>query len=350
MYPSSLCLVSVNLIGGLDLMGKPKVLPIKDHRQKALDYWVRFCRSSDIVRYRQDMISKEKALIESDKQYPSLLDKQVYFTIAASTLGGYGLANAVDHIIADQPTAWAEVIEALSIGYLGSELRRIRREADLLLYCRSNLDDLYYIAFHAALTGLNFWEESDCLCRHLMNLWIARGIDRGLDDQEDYLNFYWYLLRAQYKNEWPSLEEISQEELKEFYPLFATVHDPSEFRAALVQYADFRLARMHEYPSQYATKRYPEMHTDALTYGPLLLFPAELLAFKAIYQRTTGKTCTLEADHPVLNPKLLNPPQGLALLDNELTRKVNTVGNEIYGESWKPNELVKVRFEEFSVN
>ena len=77
------------------------------------------------------------------------------------------------------------------------------------------------------MTGLNFWEESDCLCRHLMNLWIARGIDWCLDDQEDYLNFYWYLLRAQYKNEWPSLEEISQEELKEFYPLFATVHDPS---------------------------------------------------------------------------------------------------------------------------
>jgi hypothetical protein len=275
-------------------MGKPKVLPIRDNRQKALDYWVRFCRSSDIVEHRQKRISRERALIGSDKNYQSLLDKQVDFMMGASTLGGYGLATAVDHIIADQPAAWTEVIEALSIGYLGSELTRMRRETEVLQYGRRDLDDLYYIAFHATLSGLNFWKQSDCLCRHLMNLWLARGIDVGLDDQDDFLNFYWFLLRAQYKNQWPNLDEFSPEELKEFYPLFATVHDPQAFQGALVEYGDFRLARMHEYPSQHANKRYPEIHTDALTYGPLLLFPAELLAFKAIYERTTGKTCSLQ--------------------------------------------------------
>jgi len=322
-------------------MAKPRVLPIRENRKAALDYWIRFCRSPGVLAHRSQMMSKDRAELLGNRAHDGIVA-----TIDASRLGGYLLANAADQLVAADKSGWQQTAEALAVGYLGSELMRHLRERSPQLYCRQNNHDLYYIAFHAVLAGLRLWPEADCLGRHLMNFWLARGVDNGLREQDDYLGFYGYLMRAQYRGEWPAPAELDPSELGDFYPLFETAGKPQKFRSALVEYCDFRLARMHEYPSQRATRRYPEPHTDALTYGPLLLLPAELLAFKAIYERVSGDRCDLQGEHPLLENIAFDPPEGLGLPENDLTAATEETGKAVYGADWRPGALVEVRFDD----
>jgi hypothetical protein len=314
-------------------------MPIRENREKALRYCVRSCASDYVKEARASRIAKDAA---------ALMDPAADWaaaTLAASDLGGYKLADAADALIAHGPARWSDVAEALAIGFLGSELSMHRRQADPRHYCRRESDDFYYVAFHGALAGLHLWPEADCLGRHLMNLWLAGGVDERMEDQQDYLQFYWYLLRSQYKQQWPASSDLDPAELGAFHPLYATVDRPAEFQAALVEYCDFRLARMHEYPSQHAEKRYHQLHNDGLVYGPLLLLPAELLAFKAIYERTTGKPCSLEGEHPLLKTLPLAPPAGMKLPSTALTAAASKAGAAAFGSAWSPGRLVEVFFD-----
>lgn len=323
-------------------MGRPKVMPIRDNRQRGLDYWIRVRRSKKLIESNTSFLSKAVARLRANDSHNEVTALQ-----EAGYIGGYKLTLAVDSIVAGRASGWQDAMEALAIGYVGSELMKHRREQTLGWYCRRvGPDDFFYVAFHGLLAGLRLWPHADCLCRHLMNLWLGRGIDEGLhEQQDDYLSFYWFLLRAQFKGEWPKMEEIDAGELEEFYPLFATVGKPEAFREALVEYCDFRLARMHEYHSQHATRRNDSLLSDALTYGPLLLLPAELLAFKAIYERVTGKACDLHAEHPLLKIGLLDLPPGLSLPENDLTARLHETGRAIFGSAWQPGALVEVRFD-----
>lgn len=322
-------------------MGKLKVMPIRGNREKALTNLILFTSSEYILAHRRERLIKEKATLLSID-----LQDHTRARLAASTIGGYMLADAVDHLIANDINGWQEMTEALSVGFLGAELKNCPRVMDPRLYCSSDSDDLYYIAFHATLAGLGLWNESDCLCNHLLNLWRGRGIDVGLDNQEDFLGFYWALMRAQHKRRWPELSDLDRDEFGEFFPLFQSVGSGKVFSEALEEYCDFRLARMHEYPSQHATRRYPEIHTDALTYEPLLLFPAELLAFKAVFERITGETCDLSGNHALLNLPVMQPPSNLTLTENPYTERINAVGENSFGARWQPGNLVEVLFEE----
>lgn len=315
-------------------------MPIRENREKAIRHLIKFTHSAHILTHRSERQVKERAILLS-----IYLSDYFEVRLAASTIGGYLLADAIDHVIANQAGAWNEMMEALAIGFLGSELFKHIREIEPVRYCGRSLDDLYYIAFHSTFSSLGLWKESDCLCNHLMNLWLGQGIDQGLDNQNDFLGFYWYLMRAQHKKSWPDLSEMNAKELGEFYPLYRTVGNPDAFASALDEYCDFRLARMHEYPSQHAKKHYPEIHTDALIYGPLLLFPAELLAFKAIYEKTTGKPCTLSGNHPLLNLPCMRLPQNLTLPENQYTQRINEVGKASFGKQWNPGGLVEVLFD-----
>jgi hypothetical protein len=323
-------------------MGRPKVLPIRDNRQRALDYWIRFRRSEKLIEANVAVASKEAARMMANDSH-----NWATAIVSSGTVAGFNLALAADNIIAGRASGWQDAMDALAIGYLSSELMRHQRERTLGLYCRRSVgpDDLYYVAFYGGLAGLRLWPQADCLCRHLMNFWLGRGADEGFGDQEDYLSFYWFLLRAQFKGEWPEMDELDAGELGEFYPLFATVSNPEAFREALVEYCDFRLARMHEYSSQHAKRRNDSLLSDALTYGPLLLLPAELLAFKAIYERVTAKTCDLHAEHPLIKTGLLDPPAGLSLPENDLTACLHETGKAVFGSAWQPGALVEVRFD-----
>jgi len=323
-------------------MGRPKVLPIRDNRERALDYWIRFRRSKKIVESNEAFVTKEVAGLTANSSRD-----EITAVLGAGYIGGFRLALAVDSVIAGRASGWQDVMQAVAVVYVGSELMKHRREQTPPLYCRrAGQNDFYYVAAHGLLAGLGLWPQADCLCRHLMNLWLGRGIDEILIDQDDYLSFYWFLMRAQHKGEWPQPEELDAGELGEFYPLFATVEKPDAFRDALVEYGDFRLARMHDYSSQHATRRNDSLLSDALSYGPLLLLPAELLAFKAIYQRVTGKACDLHAPHPVLNPVLLDPPAGLSLPETDVTAHLDATGTAVFGSAWKPGALIEVRFDD----
>ena len=200
-------------------MGRPKVLPIRDNRQRALDYWIRFRQSEKVIQPNTSFVSKVVAELMADDSHD-----EIRAITGAAIVAGYRLTLAVDRISAGHASGWRDAMEAIAIGYLGSELMKHRRERTLGWYCRRSAgpDDFFYVAFHGVLAGLRLWPQADCLCQHLMNLWLGRGIDEGLIDQDDYLSFYWFVLRAQFKGEWPGIEEFDAGELGEFYPLFAS--------------------------------------------------------------------------------------------------------------------------------
>src|SRR5690348_14690850 len=167
-------------------MGRPKVLPIRDNRQRALDYWIRFRRSKDVIASNEGFIAKELARLAANSAHD-----ETTAVLGATYIAGYQLTLAVDRVIAGRANGWQDVMAALAIGYVGSELMKHRRERTPPLYCRrTGANDFYCIATHRVLAGLGLSPQADCLCRHPANPWVGRGIDDGLIDQAGYLSLY----------------------------------------------------------------------------------------------------------------------------------------------------------------
>ena len=319
-------------------MSRLKVMPISENREKAINYFIKLAKAVDPNVRRGTLNHERERILRDERDF-------IPIYMAANVLGAMLLSDAVCLAIVNSPQVWNVMSEGLAVGFLASELSKCQREEKPALYCRGGGEDLLNIAFHATLSGLCRWREADVICNHLLNLWLGGGIDEAAAEQDDFLAFYWLLLLAQHDKKWPSVTEQEAKELGEFYPLFNTVADPEQFSNALVRYCDFRLARMHGYPNQHTSKHYHEFHSDALTYGPLQFFPAELLAFKAIYERTTGYTCNLKGDHPLLKLPIMKPPSDLTLPENQYTKRICEVGEKAFGKLWNPTGLVEVRFD-----
>ncbi len=97
-------------------------MPIRSNREKALANLIRFTSSEYIVAHRRERLIKEKATLLSID-----LQDHTRARLAASTIGGYMLADAVDHLIVNNGNGWQEMTGALSVGFLGSELKNCPR-------------------------------------------------------------------------------------------------------------------------------------------------------------------------------------------------------------------------------
>jgi hypothetical protein len=114
--------------------------------------------------------------------------------------------------------------------------------------------------------------------------------------------------------------------------------DTPRWETALVDYCDFRLSRAFEYDNLRAKKvtgltRFFTMQWHAI-------FPLELIALKAIYERQTGKVLNLNVDHPLLQTPLMNPPSFDALPEDDLLKHRNAKSASHYGNDWQPYVLI----------
>ena len=60
------------------------------------------------------------------------------------------------------------------------------------------------------------------------------------------------------------------------------------------------------------------------------MFPVELLSLQYVYQKTTGKPLSLEADHPLLQQPFMKFPALLPLFEDDQLRRVVALAREAY--------------------
>jgi hypothetical protein len=65
------------------------------------------------------------------------------------------------------------------------------------------------------------------------------------------------------------------------------------------------------------------------------LFPLELFSLRHVYQLTTGRSLSLQAE-PLLKTPLMNVPRLTPLYENYFIRRVVALAQEVFGSAWKP--------------
>jgi hypothetical protein len=112
----------------------------------------------------------------------------------------------------------------------------------------------------------------------------------------------------------------------------------AEFRKALVSFCDYRVAQAFGYDGMEATRRRSEDRTESVLDrgGWIRLFPLELFSLRYVYQKTTGKALSLEADHPLLQAPFMKLPALLPLYEDDHIRRALALANEVFGAAWKP--------------
>jgi len=192
-----------------------------------------------------------------------------------------------------------------------------------------------------ALAG-NAVEIADWVAAFMFNHVSAGGIDEGIKET-DFLEFYWRLLLAQVDGAWMDIDKVS-DEIGVYRPLLATAGDERAFRAALIDYCDFRLSRAFQFDHPGAKR--PRKPSDPMYIFEtqwIALLPLELLALRAVYRRTTGKELSLESDHPLLSGRLMDFPTNLQPSSNTTTETLRRYGERIFGDDWRPMTRIALR-------
>jgi hypothetical protein len=144
------------------------------------------------------------------------------------------------------------------------------------------------------------------------------------------------ILEIQARGEWP--ESFETAALKGFGPLLETAAQPERFRATLVGYCDYRLAQTWGYDSLDAPRRRPASIIGSVFDGRgwIGLVPLELYSLKYVFERSTGKMLSLDAEHPLLHPRFMQIPALLPLHQDSDLLRVPQFGQRAFGAAWKP--------------
>ncbi|MFT3858176.1 MAG: hypothetical protein QM742_11990 [Aquabacterium sp.] len=135
---------------------------------------------------------------------------------------------------------------------------------------------------------------------------------------------------------WPSV--IDTEGLGAYAPLIATASDPAGFKAALIDFCDYRVAQCFGYNGIDATKRRRPSEDGSImdrgTWEQVL--PVELFTLKLAYETSTHQVMDLNADHPLLHTALMQRPFPplKPLLEDALTKRLSDLGQAVYKKEW----------------
>ena len=103
-------------------MGKPRVLPIREHRHAAVSYLVRRNQSATTQNWIRETVDKQRLKLLSTND-------QVDASIAATGLGAFLLLEAISRLLAgDDAGGREQLAQALAVGFLGAELQKHARE------------------------------------------------------------------------------------------------------------------------------------------------------------------------------------------------------------------------------
>jgi hypothetical protein len=144
------------------------------------------------------------------------------------------------------------------------------------------------------------------------------------------------ILEIQASNAWP--ESFDKAALKGFGPLLEAAANPDRFRTALVDYCDYRLAQAWGYDGIEAPRRRPASVIGSVFDGRgwIVLVPLELYSLKYAFERSTKKTMSLDADHPLLRSAFVRVPELTPLHEDAELRRVAQFGRQTFGAGWEP--------------
>ena len=210
-----------------------------------------------------------------------------------------------------------------------------------------------------ALYDLLGWQGLACACGenwfadwvapHLHNMFASGGVAKSsLEFAVDpgAHAFHAALQLILVSGQWPAT--IDPAHFQAFAPLLVTAHDPSAFAQALVDYCDYRVAQCFGYDGIDAEKkRKPSQDKSIMDRGGWdQAIPAELFTLKRAYEKATGKSLSLSADHPLLHSPLTDSPfPALApLWEDEVTQKLARFYQKAFGTRRPLRQPTAVRY------
>lgn len=237
------------------------------------------------------------------------------------------------------PTRLREVSDEI---HFGLELIRHKIGNDWSGYVHTAAEPLTYIETWFLLTVAEP-ERAAWLGRHLFNYFRVGHIDKVLRDNV-FCDFVWLLVKSSVTGKWETPSTPNR--LREYAKLYESVNSSEDFAQAVYDVCDYRVARAWGYEGFFegAGKLEDGVDMDALgnvhEFAWFGLFPAELLAFAAVYRQTTGKQVSLVCDHPMIQHALLSIPDITQIPESALGKNLDAFGRGIFGEEWKPGAMV----------
>lgn len=250
---------------------------------------------------------------------------------------------AVNRVLKHDLTGWQQLQCTLQQMYWSCEIQQHDWIKNNVPFDNPSACEIPQIVFHAVSLATGYEKAADWIANFLHNHFYQNGIAAGVGyANSDFLEFYWRLLLAQTSGKWVPMDKLS-DELGAFRPLLETAHNPIEFEKALKSYCDFRLSRSFQFENQLAQK--PRKAHDGMYLFEqrwLAIFPFELLALQAIYEKTTGAKLSLKIDHPLLQTPLLNLPAPIESTEDDLTRAIRLFGENYFNKYWQPLNKIEL--------
>lgn len=184
--------------------------------------------------------------------------------------------------------------------------------------------------FHSMILQAKGDHLADWIAPFMLNV-LRNGGWFGAD--KEFCRFYTFLLEAQLSKVWNLQAALDAKLAPGVIALFKALPEAEALKVALVNYCDWRLARANRHPDFFSEKKRLDYVFSRSWWG---IFPFELFAVQAIYQRCTGHQISLEADHPLLQSTLMHPPELYPLSETAESGRLQAFIKQIFGNSWQP--------------
>jgi hypothetical protein len=306
-----------------------RLRPDKSNRQEALALIVWGLADADAM-FKQNI-----ALRGENAKY--LETKNVSASSISSAMDCFfSFGHGCNELLKGHTAGWILVKEAFCVAAYAQALgQRLAVDEGIDYSQVSAADGGGLIQFYSLALAGNANGLADWVGRFLYNYISEGGMEAALADHE-LMMFYWELLKAHFKREWPKATDLDGE-LGPFFDVLATANQPDEFQAALIAYCDFRLSRTYGFEnvdSQRARSGGGGQYQFQSQW--FAIWPLELLAMQTVYRNCTGRNLSLDADHPLLKTPLMSVPSMLPLAESDYSKRLNKLGEEVYGGDWKP--------------
>jgi hypothetical protein len=241
---------------------------------------------------------------------------------------------AVGAYMQGDPAAGASRLrEAFANGYWSCELIQQNRLAKHIGYDAPDDGLRNRLVLHGLAAAGGAPQIADWLAPYLHNALKGGSVCGTLTADIPFRGFYEVVIDAHVSGAWP--REIDHKRLRAYGDLLVAAGNADAFRKALVAWCDYRLAQSLGFDGMEAPKRRPASVYGLFDGGWMTLLPFELFSLKYVFERTTGKTLSLEADHPLLHVPHMQVPPVLPLVDDDYLRRVVALAEDVFGSQWK---------------
>lgn len=192
-----------------------------------------------------------------------------------------------------------------------------------------NCEDNHWL--HCLLIAKGEWLHARWLGRFLMNFHRGRTATDSYDECPEITAMLELIASMTEEEIWPKFEQLKPE-LGPYKALVEAVQDSEDFKKALMDVLDFRMARSFGCKVVNAKNMSEKWFgTFGIQYWGLL--PVELIALKALAERFLGVHLNLVVDHPWINLDML---KSLPIVDldweDDIIRSIKSVAIEKNGE------------------